>query len=192
MEDRLEAYAAWFGDLRRGHSPPHLPEDTATPLDKLNHELQLLADVITRREDQLNKLFEVVHTFERGILVDDVLDVIFKSFASIIPYDRLGCAFLSDGGTRLTAYWARSNLGPSQITKGYSQPMEGSSLQEVFRTGEPRILNDLESISTPSRNRTPPAGSSPRAADRALPVPSSSPAARLVSFFLRAAKSAHM
>jgi len=48
LEDRLEAYAAWVGDLRRGHSPSHLPEDTAAPLDKLNHELQLLADVITR------------------------------------------------------------------------------------------------------------------------------------------------
>ena len=74
LEDRLEAYAAWVGDLRRGHSPSHLPEDTAAPLDKLNHELRLLADVITRREDQLNKLFEVVHTVERGILVEDVLD----------------------------------------------------------------------------------------------------------------------
>jgi diguanylate cyclase (GGDEF)-like protein len=145
LEDRLDAYAAWVGELRRGKSPPHLPEDTAAPLDKLSHELRLLADVIARREDQLNKLFEVVHTVERGILVEDVLDSIFKSFAAIIPYDRIGCAFLSDGGTRLTAFWARSNLGPPRITKGYSQPMEGSSLQEVFRTGEPRILNDLES-----------------------------------------------
>jgi diguanylate cyclase (GGDEF)-like protein len=145
LEDRVDAYANWVGELRRGHSPPHLPEDTAEPLAKLSRELRLLADVIVRREDQLNKLFEVVHTVERGILVEDVLDSIFKSFAAIIPYDRIGCAFLSDGGTRLTAYWARSNLGPPQITKGYSQPMEGSSLQELFRTGEPRILNDLES-----------------------------------------------
>jgi len=145
LEDRLDAYAAWVGELRRGHSPPDLPENTADPLAKLTRELRLLADVIARREDQLNKLFEVMHTVERGILVEDVLDVIFNSFAAIIPYDRIGCAFLSDGGTRLTAYWARSNLGPPRITKGYSRPMEGSSLQEVFRTGEPRILNDLES-----------------------------------------------
>ena len=145
LVNRLDAYAAWVGELRRGHSPPHLPEDTAAPLAKLSQELRLLADVIARREDQLNKLFEVVHTVERGILVEDVLDSIFKSFAVIIPYNRIGCAFLSDGGTRLTAFWARSNLGPLQITKGYSRPMEGSSLQEVFRTGEPRILNDLES-----------------------------------------------
>ena len=145
LEDRLDAYANWVGELRRGHSPPQLPEDTAEPLAKLSRELRLLADVIVRREDQLKKLFEVVHTVERGILVEDVLDSIFKSFSAIIPYDRIGCAFLSDSGTRLTSFWVRSNLGPPQITKGYSQPMEGSSLQEVFRTGEPRILNDLES-----------------------------------------------
>ena len=145
LVNRLDAYAAWVGELRRGKSPPDLPEETADPLAKLTRELRLLADVIARREDQLNKLFEVVHTVERGILVEDVLDSTFKSFAAIIPYNRIGCAFLSDGGTRLTAFWARSNLGPLQITKGYSRPMEGSSLQEVFRTGEPRILNDLES-----------------------------------------------
>jgi GAF domain-containing protein len=145
MENRLGAYANWVGELRRGKIPAQLPEDTTEPLAKLSQELRLLAEVIVRRGDQLNKLFEVVHTVERGILVEDVLDSIFKSFAAIIPYDRIGCAFLSDGGTRLTAYWARSNLGPPQITKGYSQLMEGSSLQDVFRTGEPRILNDLKS-----------------------------------------------
>lgn len=145
LDDRLDAYANWVGELRRGKSPPELPEETADPLAKLSSELRLLADVIARRDEQLSRLFEVVHTVERGILVEDVLDSIFKSFTAIIPYDRIGCAFLSDGGTRLTAFWARSNLGPLQIAKGYSQPMEGSSLQDVFQTGEPRILNDLES-----------------------------------------------
>jgi diguanylate cyclase (GGDEF)-like protein len=145
LEDRLNAYATWVGELRLGKSPPDLPEETADPLAKLTGELRLLAGVIARRDDQLSRLFEVVHTVERGILVEDVLDSIFVGFAGIIPYDRIGCAFLSDGGTRLTSFWARSNLGPPQITKGYSQPLEGSSLQEVFRTGEPRILNDLES-----------------------------------------------
>jgi diguanylate cyclase (GGDEF)-like protein len=145
LEDRVDAYAAWVAELRRGDGPPQPPEDTAAPVVKLGQELRRLADGIARREEQLNKLFEVVHKAERGFLVEDVLDSIFDSFAGIIPFDRIGCAFLSDGGTRLTSFWARSNLGPQQIGKGYSQPMEGSSLEEIFRTGAPRILNDLES-----------------------------------------------
>lgn len=145
LEDRLDAYAAWVSELRRGKSPPRPLDHAAGPLAKLSCELRLLSDAIARREDKLNRLFQVVHTVERGVLVEDVLGRIFDGFAGVVPYDRIGCAFLSEGGTQLTAYWARSNLGPAHIAKGYSQPMRGSSLQEVFRTGEPRIHNDLES-----------------------------------------------
>ena len=145
VKDRLDAYVAWVRELGRGKSPEPPPMDASDPLARLGQELRLLSDAITKREGELTRLFQVVHKVERGLLVEDVLDRIFEGFSGILPYDRIGCAFLSDGGVRLTAYWARSNLGSPRITKGYSQQMAGSSLQEVFRTGEPRIMNDLES-----------------------------------------------
>jgi len=145
LENRLDAYVAWVKELGRGKSPKPPTTDAADPLARLGQELRLLSDAITRRESELSRLFQVVHKVERGLLVEDVLDRIFECFSGILPYDRIGCAFLSDGGVQLTSYWARSNLGSPQITKGYSQQMAGSSLREVFRTGEPRIINDLES-----------------------------------------------
>ena len=141
--DAVDAYAAWVRSLRTSgwRLPPRL--NPADPLRKVGHELMLLADAVERRERELLRLLDLVQHALQGMLLDDVLKQIYDGFEGIIPYDRIGCAFLSDDGRSLSAYWAKSKLPRQVLRVGYTQPMAGSSLVTVLATGQPRIINDL-------------------------------------------------
>jgi hypothetical protein len=62
----------------------------------------------------------------------------------IIPYDRIGFSLLDKNNTELRARWARSKAPEVKLKTGYSASLEGSSLEKILKTGQPRILNDLE------------------------------------------------
>jgi diguanylate cyclase (GGDEF)-like protein len=143
LEDRIDAYAAWVRALREGTLPQPPAADGVDPLAPLGRELELLSTAITRREEELRRLFDLVQTVESGVLLDEVLGKVFEGFHGLIPFDRIGCAFLSDNGRNLVSYWAKSELGPVRLAAGYSLPMAGSSLVEILESGQPRIINDL-------------------------------------------------
>lgn len=143
-EARLGLYAKAVRAMRGGQFDLRLPaEPLEDPFARLGHELNDLALWLDRRFAEFVRMRAVAEHVAGGVRLDDTLDRVYESFRGLIPFDRIGCALLSEDGLSVRAHWARSNL-PLKVQRGFSAPLAGSSLEQILETGQPRILNDLE------------------------------------------------
>jgi hypothetical protein len=82
-----------------------------------------------------------------GGSLDDILDFLFDSTSSICPCDRISLAFLEENNRRVVSHWVKARYTPVVLGKGYAGDLEGSSLAQVVRSGQPRIIKSLEQYS---------------------------------------------
>jgi signal transduction histidine kinase len=76
--------------------------------------------------------------------VEELVDFLFATTRSVCVCDRISVAFLEDDNRRVVSHYARATYEPLVLKEGYAADLRGSSLEEVFRTGAPRIIPDLE------------------------------------------------
>ncbi|NIA16295.1 MAG: cyclic nucleotide-binding domain-containing protein, partial [Nitrospiraceae bacterium] len=76
--------------------------------------------------------------------LDDVMNFLFDSIRQFSPCNRISVAFLQDDGKRLVSYWTRADYESLSLKNGYSADLQGSSLEGVLQSGQPRVINDLE------------------------------------------------
>ena len=130
--------------MLQGRFSVEVPVTPPDEVGQLGVVLQDLGRALAERFRELATLANLAERINAGFVLDEVLNHVYETFHTIIPYDRIGFALLEDGGQVVRAHWARSESPLIQISKGYSQGMKGSSLEQIVRTGRPRILNDLE------------------------------------------------
>lgn len=130
--------------MREGKFRLSVPVELGDEVGKLGHELNDLAREFERKFDEAIKVREVSEEITAGMFLDEVLNRAYDSFHPVIPYNRMGCALLSDENKMLTAYWERTDAPKIKLKAGFTAPIAGSSLQQILETGQPRILNDLE------------------------------------------------
>jgi signal transduction histidine kinase len=111
---------------------------------ELGRALGDLACTLERQHSESEILTCLTEQINAGVLLDEVLDQVYDAFRVIIPYDRIGLALLEEEGTVVRAHWVWPAHDGVRVGPGYSAPLAGSSLEEIIRTGRPRILNDLE------------------------------------------------
>ena len=76
--------------------------------------------------------------------LNDLADFLFEGTRTLIPCDRIGLAFVDQNDRRVFAHYARADYQPMLLTRGYAADLGGGSLEHVIRSGEPRIIDDLE------------------------------------------------
>lgn len=79
-----------------------------------------------------------------GRSLEEIIDFLFEATGRIFPCDRIGLAFLEDGGRRAVAHIEKARYEPMLLRKGFWQDMDGSSLKTVLEKGSPRVIRDLE------------------------------------------------
>jgi len=144
-KEKLDVYLNVIRQIQNGELSIELNRSPdSSGLAEFESELVKLVSVLDTKFAQISCIFDITTDISQGGLLEDVLCRIYDSFHHIIPYDRIGCALLSDDLTHLTARWAKTNY-PEHVKLGigYTAPIAGSSLEPLLQTKHPRIINDL-------------------------------------------------
>lgn len=142
-DDRIPRYIAATEQMKHGQFDLEVPTTPPDDIGRLGAALRDLARSLEARYREVQQLERITTRINAGLLLDDVLDNVFHDFREVIPYERIGLALLEDDGQLVRARWARSDLPLVKINRNFAQPLAGSSLETILRTGQPRILNDL-------------------------------------------------
>ena len=143
-DERIERYIDATKRLQSGEYALDVP---TTPPDEIGHlgeALRELARTLETRSRELLKLERITANINAGLLLDEILDNVFRDFRGIIPFDRIGFSLIDEFGDTVSARYARSEAPTMHLKDGYSAPLAGSSLESILQTRRPRIINDLE------------------------------------------------
>ena len=109
----IPEYQAAIRAMREGRFDLAIPADHSDEVGKLGHDLNELAQELERKFEEVSKIQKISEEVAAGLFLDDVLNRVYGSFRPVIPYNRMGCALLSDENKLLTAYWAKLMSGMS-------------------------------------------------------------------------------
>ena len=139
-DNRLKEYRRALIALRKGKTPGVLKIEPDDPIAALGREIMQ----IRKKWQELATLSNLTTQINIGLNLVEVVDRIFDSFQTIIPYDRIGVALLTDDGKNVRSCCTRSNFPVIKLKEGYSAPLKNSSLEQIIHTNQPRIIKDLK------------------------------------------------
>lgn len=143
---RIHKYINATDRMINGDYSIDIESGTMDDLGVLGANLQNLADVLDKKVYEFRHIHSLTDKINAGMLLPDILNMIYQEFHAIIPYDRIGFSVIEyeNGVPWVHAHWSRTEVPKVEIKTGYRAPLAGSSLETIFKTMQPRIINDLE------------------------------------------------
>lgn len=143
-DPRVEEYTEYVLSMQRMEFERREFGDADDELGRLGQALSDLAGTMERRFEEQAHLLDITEHVNQGFFIGEVMEHVYNTFRPVIPYDRIGFALLENEGKVVRAHWSRSDNHDLQLKNGYAQRLNGSSLNQILMTGEPRVINDLE------------------------------------------------
>ena len=83
---------------KQGH-PIWIQLNASLIRDPMGKPVELVVQIqdVTERK-QAETLAELTAKVDAGFLMEEVLDHVFEDFQSVIPFERIGCALIEEGG----------------------------------------------------------------------------------------------
>ena len=107
-------------------------------------EKSRLYQELENKFNEIKVLDSLTEKINLGLTLEEVLNHVFESFRAIIPYDRIGVAFLVDNGKTVEHKWTRTDAKEIKLENGYSVKLEETTLDNIITTGKSRIIPNLK------------------------------------------------
>ncbi|MFN8529127.1 MAG: GAF domain-containing sensor histidine kinase [Anaerolineae bacterium] len=117
----------------------------ADEIARIGVAIQELTRSLEQRYHEMQRVMQITANVNAGLYLDEILESVYRDFKSIIPYDRIGFSLIEEEGKSVRSRWAKASYNSVHLNQGYAAPLAGSSLELILRSGQPRIINDLES-----------------------------------------------
>jgi signal transduction histidine kinase len=144
LDDRIKKLINVTHQLTEGNYNVEVPVTPMDEMGQLGKALQELANSLEVHYQELARLNRLTAQINSGLLLDQILDELYRDFHAIIPYNRIGLALLEEGGRVLRSRWVKTDRELVRLGPSYSAKMAGSSLQGILESRQPRILNHLD------------------------------------------------
>lgn len=142
--ERIAAYLEAINSLKTGNYKSSSLQSLLNNGDQLGAVLCSLANKLEKQALETRKLNQITTNINAGLLLEEILELVYQDFREVIPYNRIGFALVEEDGNVVRAHWAKSDQPIIRLPIDYKASLAGSSLEAIILSGQPRVLNDLE------------------------------------------------